>query len=80
MKREQGRDENGVPTLTFSSICVECGEPWAVVVYEEDWARYAKGDGYIQDIFNYLSSTDRELLKTGICGVCWDKMFSEDVV
>ena len=36
-----------------------------------DW----KGGKYIQDAMPYLSADERELLISGTCGTCFDKMF-----
>lgn len=39
------------------------------------WARRAK---HIQDAMPGLSDDDRELLLSGVCGRCFDRMFKED--
>lgn len=37
------------------------------------WKRYKRGavDGLIQDLFPFLSASERELLKTGVCDTCY---------
>jgi hypothetical protein len=37
------------------------------------WKQYKRGvvTGFIQDLFPYLSASERELLKTGICDSCF---------
>ena len=38
---------------------------------------YSPSRDLIQKIFPELSCSDRELLRSGICGKCWDKLFPE---
>ena len=33
---------------------------------------------HLQNAFPYLSASERELIKSGTCGKCWDKMFPEE--
>ena len=58
--------------------CVQCGETHKIVVKAEDWEIYQKGEILIQYVFPYLSSDQRELLISRVCGSCFDKMFQEE--
>lgn len=42
----------------------------------KDYHDWISGDKPIQDAFPYLSSDDREFLKTGITSEEWDQMFA----
>ena len=57
--------------------CISCKENVSIVASKEQWERYEKGAEKIQDIFPELSADEREILITGMCGRCFDKMFEE---
>jgi hypothetical protein len=42
----------------------------------EDMVSWLSGSGYIQDIMDYLTPAERELLISGTCGKCFDTLFS----
>ena len=44
-------------------------------ITEEDYNQWRKNGGYIQDIADYLSAAERELLISSTCNVCWKRMF-----
>lgn len=55
-----------------------CNELKEVTVNGSDLFDYNQGK-FIQDAFPYLSTADREFLcMSGICGTCWDKIFSNE--
>ena len=57
--------------------CVSCGKTYTLKVNEKDYELYlSQNRPHIQDIFPYLSPAERELLISGVCEVCWNKMFS----
>lgn len=58
--------------------CQYCGKSYDVNCRKEDYDNWKKGEGYIQDILDYLSASDRELLISSICDHCWKKMFGDD--
>ena len=58
-------------------ICINCYYGEIVSAPEEDFMKWYEG-GYIQDIFHYLSAETREIMISGICGECYDKMFGEE--
>lgn len=61
--------------ITVSTVCPFCGKEHEVEINEIDYYAYINGEALIQDAFPYLSADEREMLKTGICGTCWDEMF-----
>jgi len=60
--------------FTIATVCPFCSHVNYITVNEQDYYRWEDGE-LIQNAFPYLSAEERELLKTGICPSCWDKMF-----
>lgn len=56
--------------------CYECGKPREVVVSDAALRKFRAGS-FAQDCFPELSAEQREFLISGICGDCWEEMFSE---
>ena len=54
--------------------CPFCGEYHEVGVSEADYWNWQGGE-LVQNAFPYLNANARELLISGICSECWDKMF-----
>ena len=63
-----GRDE------AIVAECNKCGAATTMIVRLEDLVMWELGK-YIQEAMPYLSADERELLISGTCGVCWEKMF-----
>jgi hypothetical protein len=57
--------------------CVTCHEVFHFEVNTPDWEKYNSGEP-IQNCFPYLTADDRELFISGLCGSCFDKLFSFD--
>ena len=57
--------------------CRECERVFRLRVAVFDFKAWL-GGALVQSAFPYLSSDDRELLVSGICGACFDQMFSEE--
>lgn len=55
--------------------CPMCGQVHYVEVDIADY--YAWADGYkkAQEAFPYLNAHEREMLISGICHTCWDKLY-----
>lgn len=68
--------------INYKEICVVtqcpfCGRGNEVEVNETDYWDWE--DGMLaQDAFPYLSANEREMLITGICPTCQNKMFGEE--
>lgn len=61
----------------ISNSCLVCQEDNEIYLFEKDYKSWLNGD-YIQSAFPYLSSQQRELIKTGIHPDCWDKLYPPD--
>lgn len=59
-------------------LCKMCGETKEVHFDKKDFDRWKKGEP-IQDALYYLSADQRELLLSGICGTCFDKLFPPEL-
>lgn len=57
--------------------CISCKQDQSVKVKEKDLKEYSNG-AHAQHAFPYLSADERELLISGICGSCFDKMFEDE--
>ena len=69
--------------LTIKSVSVEtscpfCGSVTRLSLNWDDFTDWQDGTKLVQDAFPYLNADERELLMTGICSECWEKMFSND--
>ena len=56
--------------------CVKCSKPNMVVVSSEGLGNYFANGVKAQDAFPELNPAERELFISGVCGTCWDQMFS----
>lgn len=64
--------KNDGTQIELTITCVMCGveqDPFTVVY--SDWSNWLGGK-LIQEALSYLTDEQRELIKTGICGPCWD--------
>jgi len=55
--------------------CKYCGVTYSIMYNRKDMVDWLAGTGYIQDLLHYLSAVERELLISGTCGQCFDRMF-----
>lgn len=58
--------------------CPNCGKVHIFKVSDEQYRKYINGESYIQNIFSELTPGEREMLITGICPECWNKIFKEE--
>ena len=62
--------------------CTKCGEPQMVPLSQGTIDRFKatlpRMRPVIQTVFPKLTLDQREMLKTGFCPKCWDKIFDED--
>ena len=56
--------------------CRQCGTTVQISVIGPDYDRWKSGE-LIQDAMPYLSPDEREILISGTCGPCFDRMFCE---
>ncbi len=62
------------------ATCNVCKNQTEMMVRFEDYAAWERGRGnpsgpLIQDAMPYLTADEREVLISGTCGECFDKMF-----
>lgn len=57
--------------------CPFCGKGHEIEVNEIDYLDWQDGE-HAQNAFPYLSANEREMLISGICPDCWDKMFWQE--
>ena len=60
---------------TVYKRCPMCGKEFGIEMSDEQYEKYTKGTEFIQDIFPEFTPAQREVLITGICEDCWDKLF-----
>jgi hypothetical protein len=57
--------------------CIHCNKNYDIWADPADLTAWSEGE-LIQVALDYLSDDERELLLSGTCGTCWDKMYGED--
>ena len=62
-------------SLVVKAPCRLCAGVTALMVNHEDWSEYCRGEGYIQELFPYLSAGEREVLMSNTCESCWNEIF-----
>lgn len=62
---------------TLFRTCQGCKESKQIEVNDKDVNAWENG-AHIQTVMPYLSADDRELLISGVCGTCFDKLFETD--
>lgn len=63
--------------MTVKKVCRQCNKLIAMKVNLEDFAAWNQGV-YVQKAMPYLSTDERELLISGICGACFDNNFGDE--
>lgn len=64
--------------IKVEKICPKCKECKAIYMTEEEeenYYLYLNGIGLIQDMLPDIPAPERELLRGGMCGDCWKKLF-----
>lgn len=57
------------------AFCVHCGRQFVLTFDKSDMYDWWSGSKAIQNALPYLSDNERELLLSGTCGDCFDKIF-----
>ena len=63
--------------IELIKTCPFCGGDHSVEVGLIDAINYEMGNGYAQELFPYLSATEREQIISGICPKCQVNVFGE---
>lgn len=61
--------------LKVSNVCKVCGKRNNVIVEKIDFQKWQIEGEYIQNALPYLSADEREILVSGTCPPCWDKLY-----
>lgn len=60
-------------------ICPNCNKSQRVKVKIEDFNKFQNNDyDYIQNLFDYLTPSQREIFLSGYCDECWNDMIKEE--
>ena len=63
--------------VSIVTRCPLCGKANFIEVNEEDYWDWDDGV-HVQVAFPYLPAEEREMLVSGICPTCWEKMFGKE--
>lgn len=75
LNAEKRKENEGL--VVVSSTCPECGKPHFLGMTLNDFRAYA-AERMADEIFPDEPADIRELLITGICSECWDKLFPKE--
>jgi hypothetical protein len=64
---------------TLWATCNKCKDQVEMAVNVDDYTSWENGE-LIQVAMPYLSAGEREVLISGVCGTCFDKMFAPDPI
>lgn len=64
-------------TTILNITCKLCNKSYALKVNKEDFVDYNNGK-LAQNCFPYLTAGERELIISGICDICFDKLYEND--
>ena len=62
----------------LSRACSDCNSIFHLKVKTQDYYNWNRGQ-FAQHAFPYLNAAERDLLITGFCGACMDKIFDKVV-
>jgi|FreactTroBogLake_1042271.scaffolds.fasta_scaffold21049_5 hypothetical protein len=62
--------------ILLNRTCPNCRVDSGLSVDKDKYFEWREGRKNVQDIFPDLDTHERELLLTGYCYKCWDKLFS----
>lgn len=75
LNAEKCRKDEGI--VVINTTCPECGKDHYLGMNLDDFREY-KAYGLLHGTFKNESTNVRELLITGTCPECWDKLFPEE--
>lgn len=65
-----------VQMINLQVECRMCNSEHVITVSKEAYEKHKNG-AHVQDAFPTLNANQRELLISGTCPTCWDKIFGE---
>ena len=63
--------------FTVNRTCILCSEEVTITTTEEGMTQWYNGE-FIQDAMPELTPDEREIMISGICGLCFDKEFTDE--
>jgi hypothetical protein len=63
--------------MNIDVTCWKCNTEHLIFVDREAYENWQNGE-LIQDALFMLSADEREMLMSGTCGECWDKLFPNE--
>jgi len=66
--------DKDMSNITQKFTCRKCGVSEDITFNFNDYTRWKDGE-YIQEVLDYLTSDERELMLSNTCGKCFDIMF-----
>lgn len=62
--------------ITISVECRNCRRTVRLTVDHADWDEWnSPNRRHVQEVFPYLTASEREMFLSRICGECWDEIF-----
>ena len=61
--------------MLIDVTCWNCGSQHTICVQKENYDKWVNEEELIQDALWDKTADERELLMSGTCGDCWDKLF-----
>ncbi len=58
-------------------ICQLCGQLYIFYVDKEDLYKVLNREAYCDDVLDYLTDNERELILSKTCGSCFDKLMED---
>ena len=78
--REKGSGMNLITRKTILAVdCIKCKERQHLYVGTEDLTNWERGE-LVQNAMPYLTAGEREILISGVCETCFDKMYGDDPI
>lgn len=65
---------NNIDTI-IEPMCRICNATFTIFVNGDDLTDWMSGRDFIQNILSYLTAGERELIISGTCSSCFDKLF-----
>jgi hypothetical protein len=65
-----------MPKVKQEIGCKHCPRKYEVELDPHDLVRWANGE-LIQNAMPYLTADERELIMTGTCGECWERLWKD---
>lgn len=62
-------------SITIAVPCPKCGKDSTICLSAEEFTKLQKGELITRNTFQNLSAEEREILISGICEDCWNKIF-----